>query len=76
ARLREILAAPTGEDALDSYFKLATEQESKISEIYNKLLQKILEFKLRKLCTEIKDDKVSTKTLKEITSYEFQLLAA
>ncbi|AJJ46981.1 type II-B CRISPR-associated RNA-guided endonuclease Cas9/Csx12 [Francisella tularensis subsp. novicida] len=75
AILMDIFDDYNGEDDLDSYLKLATEQESKISEIYNKLMQKILEFKLRKLCTDIKDDKVSTKTLKEITSYEFELLA-
>lgn len=75
AILMDIFDDYNGEDDLDSYLKLATEQESKISEIYNKLMQKILQFKLRKLCTDIKDDKVSTKILKEITSYEFELLA-
>ncbi|APD50479.1 type II-B CRISPR-associated RNA-guided endonuclease Cas9/Csx12 [Francisella hispaniensis] len=73
--LMSILDDYNGEDDLDSYLQSATENDSKIDELYNKLLQKTLEFKLRKLCIDIKEDKVTTKTLKELSNTEFKLLA-
>lgn len=59
---------------LDDYLQSCIEESSKINELSNIFLQKNLEFKLKKLCADIGADKVTSKSLKNISIDEFQLL--